>query len=364
MAEEDDSQKTEDPTPRKLAKARQKGQVGVSQEVKNWTILLGGTLTLAIISPWMMSGVKDYSSGFIEHSFEISLDPGNVQNMLADTLIEIGLLISPLFVVLMILAALASIAQTGLVWSTQRIAPDWNKISILKGLKRMFALRSVIEFLKGIMKLSIVTVLMVAMAVPFMTDLELMPGFDLSAMMDRMFIVILSISAGAIMVMTVIAVLDFMFQKFDFIKTMKMSRQEIKDEHKETEGDPQIKARIRKIRAERAQQRMMAAVPDADVVITNPTHFAVALEYKMDSMAAPRLVAKGVDHLALRIREVAKEHDIAVVENPPLARALYSAVEIDEDIPVEHYKAVAEVIGYVMRLKGDIPSVEPEQPIT
>ncbi|MCK5444929.1 MAG: flagellar biosynthesis protein FlhB [Rhodospirillaceae bacterium] len=363
MAEEDPAQKTEEPTPRKLAKARQKGQVGMSQEVKNWTVLLGGTLTLAIMSPWLMSGVKNYAAGFIEHSYMIPVDPENLQNILAETLIEIGLLLAPFFVVLMLLAVFASVVQTGLMWAPDRIAPNWNKISILKGIKRMFALRSIVEFLKGIMKLGIVTVLMVAMAVPLMQDLELMPGFHISEMIDRIFLVILSISAGALMVMTVIAVLDFLFQKFDYMKSMRMSRQEIKDEHKETEGDPQIKARIRKLRAERAQQRMMAAVPEADVVITNPTHYSIALEYKMESMAAPRLVAKGVDHLAFKIREVAKEHDIAIVENAPLARALYSAVEIDEDIPVEHYKAVAEVIGYVMRLKGDIPSVEPEQPI-
>ena len=158
------------------------------------------------------------------------------------------------------------------------------------------------------------------------------------------------------MVMTAIAGLDYLYQRYLFMKQMKMSKQDVKDEHKQSEGDPQVKARIRKLRAERAQRRMMAAVPEADVVITNPTHYAVALMYKMEEMTAPKLVAKGVDSLAFRIRQVAEENDVPLVENPPLAWALYSAVELDEEIPPEHYKAVAEVIGYVLRLRGDVPN--------
>ena len=160
------------------------------------------------------------------------------------------------------------------------------------------------------------------------------------------------ISAGTIAVMTAIAALDFMFQKYQFTKQMRMSKQEVKDEHKQSEGDPQVKARIRALRQQRARERMMAAVPEADVVITNPTHYAVALKYDMEEMPAPKLIAKGIDTLAFRIREVAEEHDIPIVENPPLARALHASVELDEEIPPEHFVAVAEVIGYVMRMKG------------
>jgi flagellar biosynthetic protein FlhB len=154
--------------------------------------------------------------------------------------------------------------------------------------------------------------------------------------------------------MTVIAVLDLIYQKSKHAKEMRMSLQEIKDEHKQSEGDPQIKARIREIRAERSQNRMMASVPDADVVITNPTHYSIALEYKMEHMAAPKLVAKGVDHLAFRIREIAEENNIPIIENAPLARALYAAVEIDQEIPTEHFTAVAEVIGFVMRMRNKL----------
>ncbi len=363
MAEEDDSQKTEDPTERKLAKAREKGQVGVSQEVKSWAILMGSLLTLSIVAPWMMGGIKNYSIGYIENSHALSTDIGNLQELLIDVLLQIGAYLSPLFIALMLLAFSASVMQTGFLWAPDKITPKLNKISIIAGFKRIFSSRALMEFLKGILKLGIVTVLMVAMAMPFVTDLGIMPGYALADVVDRIFYLTIAISTGAIMVMTAIAILDYMYQKYDHNKSQKMSRQEVKDEHKESEGDPQIKARIRKIRAERAQQRMISAVPNADVVITNPTHYSIALEYKMDSMGAPRVLAKGIDHLALRIREVAKENDVPIVENVPLARALYSAVEVDEEIPVEHYKAVAEVIGYVMRLKGDIPNAGPESTV-
>ncbi len=362
MADEDNSQKTEDPTPRRIAKARQKGQVGTSMEVKNWAVLLGALMSLALIAPWASMELTKFNSAFIEYPEAIAINPNTVRALLIEVLLKTGVILSPLFLLLMLLAFAASVGQSGFLWSTEKIAPKMNKISIIAGTKRMFSARAMVEFLKGLIKLSLVTTLMWAMAVPFMQDLELMPGFAIIDVLDRLFLTILAVTAGSILVMTAVAILDYAYQKFDYIKSLRMSRQEIKDEHKDSEGDPQIKARIRKIRAERAQSRMMAAVPDADVVITNPTHYAIALEYKMDAMAAPRLVAKGIDHLALRIREVATEHDVPIVENPPLARVLYSAVEIDEEIPVEHYKAVAEVIGYVMRLKGELPVDEDQRP--
>jgi len=354
MAEEDQSQKTEDPTDRKLSKARQKGQIGSSTEVKNWTILMGGTLMMAILVPWMMSGVTEMSLIFIEQPDAIPVEFGSVVPLLVQILLQMLKYTSPFFGVLLLLAFVANVAQTGLLYAPTKIKPDWKKISLINGTKRMFSLRSVVEFLKGIFKLSVLTLVAFGMAVPFFSDIAVMPDFSTAAILDRLYVVALVIMAGALIVMTVVAIIDFMYQKFEFTKSMRMSRQEIKDEYKDTEGDPQIKARIRKLRAERAQQRMMANVPEADVVITNPTHFAVALSYKMEDMQAPRLVAKGVDSLAFRIREVAEEHDVPIVENPPLARALYAAVELDEEIPVEHYQAVAEVIGYVMKLKGKV----------
>jgi flagellar biosynthetic protein FlhB len=353
MADEDDSQKTEDPTARKLSKARDKGQVGTSQEVKNWAVLLGGAATLALLAPWMMERLLIFNQGLFAHVEDIQVSSGMMSAFMTEILLEMGIILAPVFATLMVLAIVGSVVQSGLLIAPSKIMPQIGNISVMKGLKRMFSVRSIVEFLKGLFKLTVIGTISFFMAFPWLTDITLMPDMDLLLILDRIYVVSLSITAGALFVMFVVSVIDFTYQKYEFTKSMKMSRQEIKDEHKDTEGDPQVKARIRKLRMERAQQRMMANVPQADVVVTNPTHYAVALEYKMEAMGAPKLVAKGVDSLAFKIREVAEEHDVPIVENPPLARALYAAVEIDEEIPVEHYQAVAEVIGYVMGLKGN-----------
>ena len=232
--------------------------------------------------------------------------------------------------------------------------PELKKLSLLTGLKRMFSSRSVVEFFKGITKLVLVTIVAMALTIPMIQDIALVPEIHLTEALDRMQIIAIQLAMGSVLVMTVIAGVDWIYQKYMFTKQMRMSKQEVKDEHKQAEGDPHVKARIRQLRTQRAQQRMMARVPEADVVITNPTHYAVALKYKMGEMPAPILIAKGVDSLALRIREVAEESEVPIVENPPLARALYSAVELEEEIPPDHFAAVAEVIGYVMRLKGKL----------
>jgi flagellar biosynthetic protein FlhB len=205
-------------------------------------------------------------------------------------------------------------------------------------------------------KISLVAIVALGLAVPMFDDITLTPMISVASSLHRLHDLALWVVGGTVAVMTAIALLDYGYQRYQHNKQLKMTKQEVKDEHKQSEGDPQIKARIRAIRTQRARQRMMAAVPEADIVITNPTHFAVALQYKMDEMAAPKLVAKGVDTLALRIRQVAEENDVPIVENPPLARALYAAVELDQEIPPEHFKAVAEVIGYVMRLRGKLPA--------
>lgn len=351
--EEDDSQKTEEPSEKKLAKAKEKGQVSSSQEVKNFVILLGGAMGVLFLAPWMMSDIANKTVLFLSKPESVHIDIHSFTILFADLALAIGVTLSPIFGLLMVLAVVSSLAQSGWIWAPEKIKPEASKISLVKGTKRMFSLRSVVEFLKGILKLIIVSVVAFAVTVPLMDDLELMADFPTQIMLDRLHLVAIVLTVATAGVMAAIAALDFAYQKYAFLKQMRMTKQEVKDEYKQAEGDPHVKAKIRRLRQERAQNRMMQSVPDADVVITNPTHFAVALSYKMDDMQAPVVVAKGVDSLAFRIREVAEDNEVAVVENPPLARALYAAVEIDEEIPMEHYKAVAEVIGYVMRLKGD-----------
>lgn len=354
--EEDDSQKTEDPTDRKLTKAREKGDVAQSQEVKTWLILLGGTAGLFFMAPYMSQSVSRAVVPFLQSPHAMPADFEHLRLIMANLIGEVGLILAPLMGLLLFLALIANIAQFGIMFSPQKVKPDISKISVFKGIKRMFSARALVEFLKGIFKLIIVGAVSFTMALPWLMDLTLVPRMDLIYSLDRIHIIAIVLAMGTVAVMTIVAALDFAFQKHSFTKKMRMTKQEVKDEHKQSEGDPHVKARIRKVRMERAQQRMMQAVPDADVVITNPTHYSIALEYKIDDMTAPKLVAKGVDHLAMRIREVAKAHDVPLVENPPLARALYAGVDLDEEIPPEHFKAVAEVIGYVMRKRGDLPS--------
>lgn len=357
MAEEQDqSQKTEDPTPRRLQKGREQGQVAVSQEVKSWAVLAAGALALLFLVPPAARGLALTSRTFLESAHAFRVDNGSAQTGFAELFLAVAWDVAPLMGLIVVVAALASIGQIGLLWAPSKVKPTLDKISPLKGVKRLFSLRSLVEFGKGIAKLVAVGAMAFGLSLPLMQDMELLPAMSIADLVARIQSASVQMAGGTVAVMTVIAVADYLYQRHSFTQQMRMTKQDIKDEYKQSEGDPHVKARIRQLRAERSRRRMMAAVPKADVVITNPTHYAVALEYKMEMMSAPKVVAKGVDQLARRIREIAEENDVPVVENPPLARALHAAVDLDEEVPAEHYQAVAQVIGYVMRLKGRIPS--------
>jgi flagellar biosynthetic protein FlhB len=355
MAEEDDASKTEDPSDKKLSDARAKGSVAQSQEVKSWAILLAGTGALMFLAPYMANGVKQLGRKFIEQADAIPFDFQHLRMMFSSTMMDLLWVMVPFLLLMVIVAISANVGQFGLLMAPKKIMPEWEKISILKGAKRLMSSRTFVEFLKGIAKLMVVSAVGASVAIPFLTDLDLLPQIELVLSIERIHMLAIALAVATVSVMTVLAAADFLYQKHAFTKQMRMTKQEVKDEHKQQEGDPQVKARIRRVRMERHQQRMMQAVPEADVVITNPTHFAIALSYKMGEMDAPKCVAKGVDHLALRIRLVAEEHDVPIVENPPLARALYDTVEIDQEIPPEHFTAVAEIIGFIMRRRGDLP---------
>jgi flagellar biosynthesis protein FlhB len=356
MADEDQSSKTEDATPKKLAHSRNEGSVAQSQEIRSWMILLGGGIGLVLMFPGIMHDVRMIGARFIETPDTVPFDVEHLRLVLVNVLVDLAISLGPLTAVLLVMAVMSSVGQFGWLFAPKKIAPKLTKISVLAGVKRLFSMRSVVEFVKGIAKLVVVTVVAMAMTMPILQDLAVLPDMDLVQTLERLYAIAIRLVLGTLAVMTVIAVLDFFYQQQSFLTQQRMTPHEVKDEHRQAEGDPQVKARIRRLRNERAQQRMMAAVPTADVVITNPTHYAVALTYDMSSMQAPKLVAKGIDHIAMRIREVAEENDVPIMENPPVARALYAAVELDEEIPPEHYKAVAEIIGYVMRLRGDLPS--------
>jgi len=352
----DDSQKTEEPTQKRLTEAREKGQIARSQEVNHWFMILALAILVGILAPGAAGGVARTLRGFVEQPHMMGLDGGSLAPLLRDTGSRLAWDLALPALVAMLAAALAGLVQTGFLLSAEPIKPKLEKISPLTGVKRLFSARSLVEFIKGIAKLAIVALVVAALLWPERGLVTAVVGMDLPQFLVIVQTLGLRVLLGVLAVMTLIAGLDFMFQRHQHLKQMRMSTQELKDEHKQTEGDPMVKARLRQIRMERARQRMMAAVPEADVVITNPTHYAVALSYELGSAGAPKLTAKGVDSLAHRIRDLARESEVPVVENPPLARALYSGVDLDQEIPAEHYKAVAEIIGYVMRLKGKLPA--------
>lgn len=355
MSEEDKSQKTEQPTGKRLSEAHSKGQVAKSQEVGHWFMLTAAALAVVLFSDFVARGLSRQVLPFFEAPHAMPMDAGHLLEVFRGMGFDIlKLVFLPLL--LMILAAIAgNMVQHKPVFSAYRMKPELKKISPKNGVKKVFGTQGLMELAKAAFKLVVIGGVLIFLVWPELQTIRLMPSYDLQEVLEIIKYLSLLMAAAVIGVMTVIAALDFMYQKWDFIESQKMSRQEIKDENKQSEGDPLVKSKIRQVRAERARQRTMAAVPTADVLVTNPTHYAVALKYDGETMAAPRCVAKGQDLLALKMRDIANENDVPVVENPPLARALHAGVEIDQEVPPQFYQAVAEVIGYVMGLRRKLP---------
>ena len=351
MADEaDTSDKTEDPTQKRLDDAVERGDVAKSQEINTWFIIAGATLVMSTFGGSIGGGLLMPLRNLIANSWMIRTDgPGLIQ--LASHLEYLVVATLGVPVVLLALAAIAgNVMQHRLVWSGEQLKPRLNKISPGAGAKRIFGKQAAANFLKGLFKLVALGAVMTAILWPERHRLEAMVRFDPAALLGITTSMTIHLMGTVVAVLAIVAIGDYLFQYRTWYERQKMSLQEIKEEFKQSEGDPHIKGRMRQLRAARMKKRMMAAVPKASVIITNPTHYSVALQYER-GMPAPVCLAKGADIIAFKIREVAREHDIPIVENVALARALYATVEIDEEIPVEHYHAVAEVIGYVMGLK-------------
>ncbi len=354
MADEstDDSQKTEEPTPKKLDEARKRGQIALSREVNNWVMLFAGTMLIVTLVGPMMIELMDMMKVYIEYSHSLPQMPGGLGVVLGRAVEKVfGIMFMPLLL-LMGAAFFAPFLQIGPLFAPGVIKPDFSKVSIAKGFGRLFSMRSVVEFTKGIAKIGIVGSVATVIIYPYLDKFEHLIDLPVMVAMDELRFLVIKMMVGVLIILIIIAGIDLVYQRYEYNKKMRMSLQEVKDEFKQSEGDPHVKAKLRQLRAQKVQQRMMQAVPEADVIITNPTHYSIALKYNPDDMPAPVVVAKGVDEVAMRIREVAKEHDIVLYENVPLARALYDIAEIDEMIPLEHFKAVAEIISYVFKLKG------------
>jgi flagellar biosynthetic protein FlhB len=350
--DEDDAQKTEEPTQRRIEESRKKGQVALSREVNNWVMLTMATILILALAPMMFRRLTILMKAYIEQAHDLPVSPGGVAIALSEAFKgSIGALALPL-ILLMLAAFAAPFVQVGPLFAPESIQPKLSKISPIEGFKRLFSMRSLMEFAKGLLKIAMVGAVGVIILKPYFGQFEHFVGLPMMALLGELKTLVGRMMIGVLVVLIVIAMADLVYQRYEHAKKMRMSKQEIKEEFKQTEGDPHVKARLRQLRTQRARQRMMQAVPEADVVITNPTHYSIALKYDPETMEAPVCVAKGVDELALRIREVAREHKVEVYEHKPLARALYPIIEIDDMIPPEQYKAVAEVISYVFRKRG------------
>ncbi|MDH2380911.1 flagellar biosynthesis protein FlhB [Bradyrhizobium sp. CER78] len=347
---DDTEDKTEDPTQKRLDEALEKGDVVKSQEVNTWFIIAGATLVLSTFSGSIGGGILMPLRNLIANSWMIRTDGAGLLQLTQTLGYAVIAAIGVPFLMLALAAVAGNMIQHQLVWSGEQLKPKFSKISPAAGFKRLFGKQAVANFLKGLFKLIALGVVMVMVLWPDRMRMESFLRVDPAELLPAITSMTVHLMAAVVAILAAVAIADYFFQYRTWFERHKMSLQEMKEEFKQSEGDPHVKGRIKQLRVQRAKKRMMAQVPKASVIITNPTHYSVALAYDR-SMSAPICIAKGVDVLAFRIREIAKEHDIPIVENVPLARALYATVDIDKEIPVEHYHAVAEIIGYVMRLR-------------
>jgi flagellar biosynthetic protein FlhB len=352
--EQDKSQKTEEPTSKRLEEAHRKGQFAKSDEIGHWFVLAGGALVIALFAGGLARDLAVAMIPFLDHPHRIATDFTALRQTFGAVGFELLKTGAAPLALLAVAAALGHLVQNRPVIALQKLAPDFSRISPMTGLNRIFGLQSLITLGKSLVKIGLVGGAALLAVWPELRRIELLTTFDVADLLAVLARVVLLLVGGVLAMLAALAIGDLFYQKWDFIRNQRMSKQEVKDEARQSEGDPQVKMRIRQVRMDRSKKRMMAAVPTASVVVTNPTHYAVALKYD-SGMLAPKVVAKGLDLVALKIREVATAHGVPIIENPPLARALHQAVELDREISPEFYKAVAEIIGYVMRLKGKLP---------
>ena len=357
MAEQhDQDQRTEDPTPKRLADARSKGDAPKSQEVVAAGMLAGGALVLWLFAGPAARAVMEAGSGFLDHPHDYLADGAALQRLFAEISLSLAGGLAGAAVLAIAAALLVNVAQARPVFTFERMKPSLQKLSPIAGAKRIFGPSGLFNFAKGVVKIVIVGAVLGFALWPDRALLATALHADGSALLGLMRLLVLKLIGLTLGALIVIAALDVAFQRHSWRKRLRMTKDEVRREMKETEGDPQVKSRLRRLRDTSARKRMLAAVKDATVLITNPTHFAVALDYELDAEEAPRCVAKGVDELARRMRSVAEENGVPVVENPLLARTLHAAVDIDDEIPIEHYEAVAKVIGFIMRKAGASPA--------
>jgi len=356
MAEgSDSSDKTEEPTGRKLEQARERGDVVKTADLPQVFTFSAVAFVLVTMGQWMSRNLMAGLTPFLAHPDSMILAGGGGMAV-ARQAVMAG---APILAIVLGAAAFAGAAghlvQTGLMWTPSRLELQFDKLSPMAGFKRLFGIDSLIQYGKSLIKVAIVAVIAWTTVSPHVHEMEQLSGADPMVMLPFALNIIkkLAMAVGAFML--AVAGFDWFIQRQRFMARHRMSREELKEDYRQSEGDPHVKARQKALRIQRARQRMMSAVPKATVVVMNPTHYAVALKYDPEEGSAPQCVAKGMDAIALRIRAVAEEAGVPVIEDPPLARALFAAVEIEDFIPVAHYEAVAKLIGFIMSKQKKIP---------
>jgi len=352
MAEQEGQEKTEVPTEKKRRESREEGQVAFSKELSSAALLAGIVLTLVATSPIILDAMRQLMSQIfrdLAQSEELSID--SIFTLSGEILSIILPAFAPFAAVIIFTGIFASVLQVGVQITFKAISPKFNKISPLTGLKRLFSSQSLADFLKSMAKLIIVGFVGYLTYIDKITELNGLSVSTPESILIYNFTVVAEVAGKIVLALVAIAIFDYFYQRWHHEQQLMMTKQEVKDETKQTEGDPQLKARIRQIQREMSNARMMQEVPKADAVIVNPTHFSIAILYDRDVMTAPEVIAKGADHLALRMRTVARENNVPILERPELARDLYANVEIGDDIPERFYKAIAEILAFVYRLR-------------
>ncbi len=349
-------EKTEKATPRKKQDSRKKGQVAKSMEIPGAFILFFSFLAMYMFSPFFRDRIFILFTASLNEYMLWEVTATNVQHLLSELIIQGLIFLSPIFIIAIVIAIAGNYVQFGFLFTTDPLKAKLSKLNPIEGAKKIFGLRSLVELLKSLLKLVVVGIVVY---ITLWNERHTILKLSQFALQDTLtyvahLTVILGMQIGIILI--ILAIFDYMYQKYDFEKNLRMSKQDIKDEYKKTEGDPLIKGKIREKQRRMAVQRMMQDVPKADVIITNPTHYAIAIQYNPSEMDAPIVLAKGTDFVAQKIKQLAKEHDIVTMENKPLARALYAQVEIGQSIPHDLFQAVAEVLAYVYKLKGKVKS--------
>ena len=348
-------EKTEKATPKKRQDARKKGQVLKSQDVTAAFLLLIMFVFLFFAAPSMLNGIFGFLTQAFQRNMLIdTLTAETVMEMYFETIKEMAMVVLPIMVVAMVAGIGANYLQFGLLFTTETLKFDLKKMDPIKGIKKIISVRSIINLVKSLLKVTFIGTVTTAVIIIYFEDvLALALHSPWEALTTVAFLSgIMGIAASLMLIF--IALLDYIYERHEYEKQLKMSKQDIKDEYKNAEGDPLIKSKIKQRQREMAMRRMMSEIPSADVVITNPTHYAIALKYDEENMDAPKVIAKGTDFVAQKIKLIAKEHDVIMVENRPLARAMYDQVEIGQTVPEEFFKAVAEILAYVYRIKRKI----------